>query len=129
MQRFLSKPLSTPLRIASLALLLAGTAACGSSPSSPSGGCTVITGNTTTSFSAAGGTGTMSISTSSSCTWGANSNAAFLTVTQGATGAGNGSVAFSVAANTGAARTAALTITDTNTAFADTVVTISQSAP
>jgi hypothetical protein len=34
-----------------------------------------------------------------------------------------------VAANTGAARTAALTITDTNTAFADTVITITQSAP
>jgi len=37
-------------------------------------------------------------------------------------------VAFSVAANTGAARTAALTITDTNDAYADTVVTITQSA-
>jgi hypothetical protein len=70
----------------------------------------------------------MSISATSSCTWGANSNAAFLTVTQGATGAGNGTVAFSVAANTGAARTAALTITDTNDAYADTVVTITQSA-
>ena len=128
MYSFLSDNPSARIKIAVLAVSLLSAVACGSSSPTGSNGCQVITGNTTTSFPAAGGTGTMSISATSSCTWGANSNAAFLTVTQGATGAGNGTVAFSVAANTGAARTAALTITDTNDAYADTVVTITQSA-
>src|SRR5258708_4110321 len=57
------------------------------------------------------------------------SNAAFLTVTQGASGAGDGTIQFSVAPNTGPQRTAALTVTDTAFNVADTVVTITQSAP
>ena len=45
-----------------------------------------------------------------SCSWTAASNAAWITVTSGATGNGNGSVAFAVAANLGASRTGTLTI-------------------
>src|SRR5437868_5865242 len=107
MRAFLFKYRSSSIKLYMAATLLLGAVACGGNPSSPSGsnGCQVITGNTTTSFSAAGGTGAMSISTTSNCTWGAISNASFLTVTQGSTGSGNGTVAFSVAPNTGAART------------------------
>ena len=61
--------------------------------------------------------------------WGAVSNASFLTITQGASGAGNGSIAFSVAPNSGSQRTAVITVTDTNPAFVDTTVSITQSAP
>jgi hypothetical protein len=117
------------LRVASLAALLLVAEACGGSPTTSSGGCQVISGNTTTTFSAAGGSASISIGTSANCTWGAVSNAAFLTVTQGASGAGNGTIQFTVAANVGAQRTAALTITDTATTVADTVINITQSAP
>ena len=123
------------MKVFALAALLVAAAACGS-PSSPSktngttaGGCEVITGNTTTSFPASGGSATISIRTTSACTWGAVSNAAFLTITQGASGAGDGAIGFSVAPNTGAQRTAAIQVTDSNTAVADTVITITQSAP
>ena len=59
---------------------------------------------------AAGATGTAAVSTTAACAWTATSNAAWITVTSGAAGTGNGSVAFTVAANTGAARSATLTI-------------------
>jgi len=118
-----------PLRIACIASLFVGAAACDHNQSSPSstGGCQVITGNATTSFPASGGSSTVSIRTPSTCTWGAASNASFLTVTSGASGAGDGTIAFSVAENTGPQRTAALTVTDSNPAYADTIITITQS--
>ena len=47
----------------------------------------------------------------------------------GASGSGNGTIQFTVAANTGAQRTAMLTVTDTAINVADTVITITQSAP
>jgi len=128
MKRFQMSHVSRRTRFISAAALLFAATACGGNPSSPSRGCQVITGNTTTSFPAAGGSGTISISTTSNCTWGAVSNAAFLTITQGASGAGAGTIGFSVAANTGAQRTAALTVTDTSPDV-DTVITITQSAP
>jgi hypothetical protein len=59
---------------------------------------------------AAGGGGTVTISTGDTCGWTAASNRDWLTVTSGAAGTGSGSVSFSVAANTGAQRTGALTI-------------------
>jgi hypothetical protein len=55
--------------------------------------------------------GSISVNTSASCAWTATSNASFLTVTQGASGMGDGTVQFAVAPNTGAERTATLTIT------------------
>ena len=59
----------------------------------------------------AGGTGSVAVTASAaSCQWTAVSNAAWITITAGATGNGNQSVAFSVAANTGAARSGTLTI-------------------
>jgi hypothetical protein len=60
---------------------------------------------------AAGGTGTIDVSVANStCTWTATSNNTFITVTGGGSGTGNGVVAYSVQANTGAARTGTLTI-------------------
>ena len=54
--------------------------------------------------------GTVAVTTAAGCAWTAVSNNSFITVTSGATGSGNGTVGFSVAANTGAARTGTLTI-------------------
>jgi hypothetical protein len=54
--------------------------------------------------------GTVAVTSGTGCAWTATSNASWLTVTSGATGTGNGSVGYNVAANTGAARTGTLTI-------------------
>jgi len=109
--------------ICSVALLLAAVGCGDDSSSTAPGGCQIITGTTTTTFSAAGGSSSISISVrGSNCAWTAVSSAAFLTVTQGASGVGDGVVQFTVAPNTGPARTATLTITGT-------AITITQSAP
>ena len=50
------------------------------------------------------------MSTTSGCTWAATSNVTWLTITSGASGSGGGNVTFTVAANTGVARTGTLTI-------------------
>jgi hypothetical protein len=56
------------------------------------------------------GTGTVGVSTMSTCPWTAESNASWITITSGATGTGNGSVSYRFASNVGAARTGTLTI-------------------
>jgi hypothetical protein len=130
MKRFVSSHLSPQLQIVCITALLLTAASCGGTPTGTSGGgCQVITGNTTTTFSAAGGSASVSIRAAANCTWGAVSNAAFLTVTQGAAGAGDGAVQFKVDANTGSQRSAALTITDSEPTIADTVIAITQNAP
>lgn len=111
------------LLIASMLLVLA--AACSkdktsTTPTNPS--CTITAGTISAStFPATGGSGTVPVTAGSGCNWTAASSATFVAITAGATGSGNGTVTFSVAANTGAARTATLTI-------AGTTFTISQSA-
>jgi hypothetical protein len=78
---------------------------------------------TSVSIGAAGGTGTpISVSVGSGCTWAATTSAGWVTILTGATGTGNGSVTYSVQANTGSARTGTMTV-------AGQGVTISQSAP
>jgi hypothetical protein len=67
-------------------------------------------------------TGTITVSAASGCGWTAASNASWLTITSGATGTANGSVGYSVAANTGAARTGTLTV-------AGNTFNVSQAAP
>ena len=66
-----------------------------------------------------GGTFRVDIVTTTECAWAATSDAAFVTVTAGATGAGPGTVAYVVAPNPDIARSGALTV-------ADERVTISQ---
>ncbi len=66
---------------------------------------------TSQNFGAAGSSGIVNVSSTGSCAWTAASNASWLTVTSGSSGAGSGTVGFNVAANTGAAqRTGTLTI-------------------
>ena len=62
------------------------------------------------SVGAAGGNGTVSVTTSTGCSWTATSNDAFVTISSGQSGSGPGTVAYSVTANTGAARSGTLTI-------------------
>src|SRR5215470_5037278 len=96
-----------------LASLIATTAAlaaaaCSKNESGPSSSCAVTVGAVTTNVSAAATTG--SIPVTSSCSWTAGSSASFLTITSGATGTGNGTVNYSIAANSGAARSGSIAI-------------------
>jgi hypothetical protein len=65
---------------------------------------------TSQNVGAAGGTGSTTVSTNTVCLWSAVSNVPWITITSDANGIGNGSVAFSVTANTGVARTGTLAI-------------------
>jgi hypothetical protein len=72
--------------------------------------CSYTISPTSASVAASGGSGTVSVSTASGCTWTAASNAGWITITSGGSGRGNASVGYSVAANTGSARTGTLTV-------------------
>jgi hypothetical protein len=62
------------------------------------------------SFGASGGNGNILVIVTGVCTWTATSDVDWITITSGASGAGNGLVQFVVAANNGPARTGSLTI-------------------
>ncbi|MBK6999481.1 MAG: DUF1566 domain-containing protein [Rhodoferax sp.] len=71
--------------------------------------CTYALGTSSASFSAPASTGNVSVT--SSCAWTATSNVSWITITSGASGSGNGTVAYTVDANAGtSARTGTLTI-------------------
>ncbi len=75
-------------------------------------GCTFALPQASQAFLAAGGTGTATVIAPAGCTWTASSTGATgVTITGGSSGSGNGTVAYTVAANTSSlARTASLTI-------------------
>ena len=66
----------------------------------PGAPCTFTISPTTSNFSASGGAGTVGITAGTSCSWTATSSAAWLTISNGASGSGNGVVTYNVAANT-----------------------------
>lgn len=72
---------------------------------SPGGGgggaCTYSVTPMTQTFSGAGGTGTLSVASQTGCSWSAHSNISWITVNTGLSGEGNGTVSYTVAANTG----------------------------
>jgi hypothetical protein len=74
------------------------------------GGCSYTIAPTSASPTAAGGSATVSVTAGTDCAWTAVSNTAWLQVTSGASGTGNGPVGYTVAANTGGARTGTITI-------------------
>lgn len=74
------------------------------------GGCTVTVSPDTIAAPAAGGSQSVQISTAAECSWTATSNAPWISVSSGASGAGNGTTQLAIAANTGAARTGTVTI-------------------
>lgn len=81
--------------------------------------CAFSVNQTQQSFAAAGGQGSIAVTTGSTCTWSATSQAAWLTITSGSPGRGNGSLSFTVAANplttprTGTLSVAGVTVTVT----------------
>ena len=72
--------------------------------------CTYSLDVTSSTFGAAGGSGTVSVTAPASCAWNAFSNDGFVTVTGGSSGTGNGAVTYAVATNRGSTRTGMLTI-------------------
>jgi hypothetical protein len=115
--RHTSMRLATSASLSAAVALLAG--ACSKDTTQPS--CVVTIGQVTTSIAAAGATGSVPITTTSGCAWTATSGSSFITIAQGASGSGSGTVQFTVAANTGAARTGTLTV-------AGSTITITQAA-
>jgi uncharacterized protein (TIGR03437 family) len=73
-------------------------------------GCSYTLTPANQSFGASAATGNVNVTAGAGCAWTATSNAAWLTITSGANGTGNGQVAYRVATNTGAARQAAVTV-------------------
>ncbi len=67
-----------------------------------------------TSFGALGGSGAVAVTAGATCAWTATSNAAWITITSGANGTGDGAVAFSVAVNLLGARTGTITVAGEN---------------
>jgi uncharacterized protein (TIGR03437 family) len=65
---------------------------------------------TSQSFAATAATGEVTVTTDAECPWTATSNAPWLTITSGTNEAGNGRVTYTVAANTGPARDAIVTV-------------------
>ena len=75
------------------------------------GSCTYSISPPTQGFTASAGTGTVSVSTQSTCPWTAVSGASWMTITSGSNGTGNGTVFYSMSANTSpTSRTASSTM-------------------
>ncbi|MBL8167193.1 MAG: putative Ig domain-containing protein [Acidobacteria bacterium] len=72
--------------------------------------CTYAIAPGSQSFTAAGGSNSISVTAGSGCDWTAVSQAPWISITSGASGTGNGSVSYSVAANPGLARNGTITV-------------------
>jgi len=75
-----------------------------------SASCTFSISPASATFGVAGGTGSVTVTAPSECSWTASTTQTWLSVTRGAPGSGNGTVSFTVAANGGAPRVGYLAI-------------------
>jgi hypothetical protein len=64
----------------------------------------------TLNFAAAGASGSLAVTADSSCSWSLSTLPSWMAASTGTSGAGNGSIGYTVAANTGAARSATATL-------------------
>jgi hypothetical protein len=72
--------------------------------------CTYSINPTSQAFGSQGGSNWVTVTAGTGCTWTAVSGRSWITVTGGASGSGSGTVNYSVAANTGGARSGTITI-------------------
>ena len=77
-------------------------------------GCSISVGPLSQPFSSAGGSGSARIEADGGCPWSAGSNAAWITLTGPTSGNGSGTIAFTVAPLTGAARTGTISVAGTD---------------
>jgi hypothetical protein len=76
----------------------------------PPPACTFSLSPTSQSIGVLGGTATVAVTTTATCSWSATTADTWIAITSGASGTGNGKVALTIAANLGAARTGTVTI-------------------
>jgi hypothetical protein len=97
---------------AAVVVLLASFSCSSDSPTEPTPAqCTYTLSASSLSFGASGGANSVTVTTASQCTWTAASDRAWMSVTAGASGTGNGSVSVSLTPNAGTAvRTGTLTV-------------------
>lgn len=102
-------------------LTVAGATVTVTQAAAPAPGCAFTLSATTLSARASGDTLTVNVTVTqgTSCPWTATTSDAFMTVSSGASGTGNGAVVFTVALNSGAARSGTMVI-------AGQTVTVSQ---
>jgi hypothetical protein len=96
-----------------ITLAFLGLAGCGGDggPTSPSPTCTYALTPATQAFGAEGGSGAVSITTESGCSWSAAGAPAWISITGSTNGTGTANLAYTVAANTATSgRSASLTI-------------------
>ncbi len=102
------------LRSLPLVVLIAGFPACGEngSPTQPTPSpCSYSLSASSLSFAASGGSGSVTVTAGAQCTWTASSDRGWMSITSGASGAGNGVVGVSLTPNTNTTeRTGTLTI-------------------
>lgn len=72
--------------------------------------CAVSIASTAANVASAAGNGAVNVMAPNGCTWTAIAGVSWITITSGNAGSGNGTVSFSVAANTGGTRTGTITI-------------------
>jgi Viral BACON domain len=73
--------------------------------------CSYAISPTSQSIAAAGGAGTVTVTTSAGCTWSASSNAPWITITSATSGSGSGGITYSaIANNSTTARTGTITV-------------------
>lgn len=85
--------------------------------------CSYSISPTSASYTSGGGIGSVNITTGAGCAWTAASNDAWITITSGASGSGNGTVNYSVGINSGAARNGTMTIAGSTFGVAQAAVT------
>ena len=77
-------------------------------------GCGYVIAPLNQNVGASGGSGTITVTTGQGCAWTAASQTPWITITSGASGAGNGTVAFTVAPHSGPPRTGTITVAGHN---------------
>ena len=83
-------------------------------------GCTYTVDPTFHNAGNSGGSGSVTVQTAQGCAWSSASGASWITITDGASGNGPGKVAFTIAANSGTARQASLTVAGQTVAVTQT---------
>jgi hypothetical protein len=73
-------------------------------------GCTVSISPSSQAVPSSGGSGSFSVNASGSCAWSATTNVPWISIASGSSGAGPGTVQFTVAANTGGGRTGTISV-------------------
>jgi uncharacterized repeat protein (TIGR01451 family) len=81
-----------------------------SMPWSFGAGCVSALSPSSATTPASGGTGSVPVTAADGCAWTASSNAAWIIISSGSSGSGNGTVGYTVAADAGAQRTGTITV-------------------